>query len=145
MNGEVQATTRNKTIKKATPQTRVGQSSLLDKGLGPAQKSFTERVMSQINDPSTRADVLKAAGVPQAAKITRLTKPAKKQKPKPTKRQLDLSKPSGSVERKMAVLKAAGYTPAQMQRFLSKEADRRLAEAETDRRKEAAQRLGTPP
>lgn len=62
---EVKATTHNKTVKKATSQLDE-EGKLIKRGIGtdtPQQQQFRKEVQATVSDPSTRQDVLKAAGM----------------------------------------------------------------------------------
>lgn len=82
-NAEVKATTRKKVVtKKAVPQQPKTGGLLQRVGLGTdvAEAAFKERVKSQVGDPSTQRDVLKAAGFTPAQIEAFLEKQKNKEK-----------------------------------------------------------------
>jgi len=146
---EVAATTRNKTIPKATSQLKT-PGPLVGRALGPgptAQEAFRKQVQESVADPATRKDVLKAAGLPGTGISSKPPpKPATPATPVPATPQTRTE-----AKRVRDMLKAAGFSAGEITVFLSKspqarrEGSTRAQMRERFLRRRAAEKYGTPP
>lgn len=113
--------------------------------LTPAQTAFQQKVKQQVNEPSTQRDVLKATGTGEGsaekkAGAQRQAKPKIKPRPKVAKveRRASLkaagkarghglsSLPAGDPQRRVDVMRAAGYPEQRISDWMQEEGKRLL-------------------
>lgn len=146
---EVKATTHNKTVKKATSQ--LGEEGkLIKRGIGketPQQTEFRKQVESSVGDPSTRTDVLKAAGMGHLPGTGLTSKP-----PTPAPAPAQTGTPTlTEAKRARDMLRAAGFSAGEITVFMSKSPQARRTGStraqmrERFLRRKAATKYGTPP
>lgn len=147
---EVEATTRNKTVKRTTSQLE-DEGRLIKRGIGtetPQQQQFRREVDRSVTDPSTRQDVLKAAGLPGTGLTS---KPAAKPAPKPAAKPTPRPGSRGALKRYRDMLRAAGVPERRIQAYMRvqfgevAEGERRAERREKFLRRQAAEKYGTPP
>lgn len=158
MADEVESTTRNKTVKKAQSQLE-DEGRLLKRGIGtetPMQQQFRKQVETTVTDPTTRKDVLKAAGIKALPGHGMTSKPPTKPTPKAATKPSPQDRTRQGVKRYRDLLRAAGvpekhiekYIPiiikrtAQLEEF---DRERRAERREKFLRRQAAEKYGTPP